>query len=78
MGIKHGKKLVKKVVDIICDVCGNSCKDHLENFEYGLLEASWGYTSKKDLERHECYMCEDCYDKVFSFIESIGGKVKKT
>jgi len=43
MGRKYGKKLTKKVVDITCDVCEKSCKDDLENFEYALLESSWGY-----------------------------------
>lgn len=77
MGRRYRKKLTKKIVDIICDICGRSCKDYLDNFECALLESCWGYTSKKDLEKHECYMCEECYDKVFCFIESIGGKIKK-
>lgn len=76
MGRKYGKKLVKQTVDIICDICNQSCKDDIGNFEYATLEGDWGYSSSKDLEQHSCYMCENCYDKVKSFIESIGGKVK--
>lgn len=67
---------MKTTTDITCDICNKSCKDELGNFEYALLEADWGYTSNKDLEQHSCYMCETCYDKVKSFIESINGSIK--
>jgi hypothetical protein len=76
LGRKYGKKLMKTTTDITCDICNKSCKDYLGNFEYALLEGDWGYTSNKDLEQHSCYMCENCYDKVRSFIESINGSVK--
>ena len=30
-----------------------------------LLEHSWGASSKKDGQKHEAVLCEDCYDLVF-------------
>ena len=76
MGIQFGEKLLKTIVDITCDICRDSCKDNLDNFECALLESRWGYSSLKDGEQHSCYMCEKCYDKIKNYIELMGGKVR--
>jgi hypothetical protein len=68
-------KSVEETVDIICDMCGKSCKGEM-NYEVATLEAYWGYSSKKDLDKWECHLCESCADKVKGFIESQGGKVR--
>lgn len=69
-----------KVTGYICDVCGNSCnasKDkRYESHEYATLFGHWGYDSKRDGDVFECHLCEECYDRVVEFIESIGGKVR--
>lgn len=68
--------LVERAVDIVCDVCGKSCTESLGGPEYATLKAHWGYESNKDLEEHECHLCEGCYDKVKDFIEqTLNGKV---
>jgi hypothetical protein len=73
---------VEEVTGYICDVCGNSCSkvadDPVESAEYALLSAEWGYWSDgKDLTRHECHLCELCYDKVRHYIEQVlHGKVR--
>jgi hypothetical protein len=66
------------VVDVLCDVCGKSTRNPdstCQNTEFATLFAKWGYDSRKDLQAHECHMCESCYDKVVEFIKSIGGTV---
>lgn len=68
------------VDDIICDICGHSCNmshwENIKSFEYATLFANWGYCSNLDNTSCECHMCEDCFDKVCAFIESLGGKVR--
>ena len=74
-----------------CDVCGKSVVveeytiDNPANPDYGkkekirncaLMHNHFGYYSKKDLENHECVMCEECYDKIRDFIKSLGGRVR--
>lgn len=72
--------------NITCNICGLLCDaaergyknpDFISN-EYAILEAFWGFCSKnKDTQHHHCIMCEDCYDKVVKFIESLGGKINR-
>lgn len=66
------RERVKKVVtreetfvsDVLCNVCGKTCKDDLDmNFECATVHANWGYGSRKDTELHEAHICEDCYDE---------------
>jgi len=63
--IKKVKKEVDVVVDILCDCCGKSCKDLMGEFQYMELNASWGYSSKKDLEKWTAKVCEKCVDEKF-------------
>lgn len=71
-----GEVLGEDVVDVTCDICGNSCKKDQWGYEFATLKSKWGYTSSKDMEEHECELCESCYDKVIAFIKSLGGKVQ--
>jgi hypothetical protein len=70
------------VTDIICDICGKSCKkkediinndlrlDHGEPyyvFEYMTLYGNWGYYSEsKDTEEWTAEVCEQCVDEKLS------------
>jgi hypothetical protein len=71
------KKVIKEQVeDIICDICKSSCMSECSlqdpgMAEYAMLEATWGYCSKKDGDKYSCEMCESCFEKVYSFINSI-------
>jgi len=70
---------VEKVVGFKCDICKKPCNHTTgedDAFEYAKLHGNWGYSSSKDQQDHECHMCEDCYDKVKEFIESLGGQVR--
>lgn len=67
-----------------CDICGDDCmkevfapNDHdgdsedceiNKTFEGLRLEATWGFASKKDGEKWEAIVCENCADKYFSSI----------
>jgi len=68
------------LVGYVCDICGQSCNasqdGRYEAHEFALLYARWGYHSRKDMQSHECHMCENCYDRVWEFVETLGGKVR--
>ena len=80
MIIKTTEPVQTEVVkDIVCDCCGNSCRDKDDlNYEYATFRASWGYSSANDLDDWESHLCESCALKVKTFIESLGGKVRIT
>jgi hypothetical protein len=50
--------------DVICDFCGKSCVTSYGDFEYAVLNYDWGYCSRKDGEKGELSICEDCFDKI--------------
>jgi hypothetical protein len=68
--IKTNSKKVEVDVleDVICDSCGNSCRNS-NNFEYMTLNNYWGYGSNKDGEMWEAHVCEKCVDEKFKFIK---------
>ena len=54
--MKTFKEVVgKKLDEVLCDICGKSCKKTCDN-EFASLTATWGYDSKKDLLRHNKYV----------------------
>lgn len=75
MGIIREKEQreVKKVKDVICDVCEESTYNGA-NFSYAKLSANWLYGSPKDTQVHEACICESCYDKI---VEAFSIKVHK-
>ena len=78
---KIGKVIKEReeLEDIICDICGKSCRDKYDmNYEFSELSASWGYGSHRDTEQWNVEFCEDCSNKIKEFIESLGGKLKIT
>lgn len=81
---KYKKRQTIVLVDICCDVCGKSCKNehaqecgdepdlHEESdFEYGSISATWGYFSRKDGESYSAILCEDCFDKVVTYVNKM-------
>lgn len=63
------EQLSIKVSDVICDLCHQSTKDNIGNFEYATLIANWGYSSSKDGDSDEFHYCEKCYDLLLDFIQ---------
>lgn len=65
-----------------CDICKKLLRHHVEVDDdqwddVVTLKGNFGYFSSKDLQRHNCDMCEACYDKVREFIEVVlGGKIQ--
>ena len=77
--IKTTIKEIEEIEDVLCDICGKSCRDGYDmNYEFSTLSASWGYGSHKDSERWYGEFCESCSDKIKEFIESLGGKLEIT
>ena len=70
---KIANKTIEVIDDIICDICGNNCKDKLENIESAALTAYWGYTSRKDGQQFELDICENCFDKLIKFLSDLKG-----
>ena len=69
---KYEKRFRDVLVDIVCDCCGRSCsKISSGSAEYAVLEADWGYWSRKDGESFRKDLCEDCFDRVAEFVHSI-------
>jgi len=75
---KYRKVLKDEVEDVVCDICGKGCRDECSDsaadagmVEYATLEALWGYCSRRDGESYRCDMCEDCFEKVLAFIDSL-------
>ena len=71
---KYEKRFKEVLVDVVCDCCGGSCSRSpacAGSAEYGVLEADWGYWSRKDGESFRRDLCEDCFDKVVKFLSSI-------
>ena len=58
----------RELVSVICNQCKKELK--LENgyLKEGcfVVDATFGYFSKKDGTRHRFDLCEDCYDKMIS------------
>lgn len=67
--------------ELFCDICGTCCNkadwSGMICNECAELNAHWGYFSNKDMTKHRCIMCEDCFDKVLGFIKELGGKVQE-
>jgi hypothetical protein len=72
---KIAQKTIEVIDDIECDICGKTCKDHLDNIESASLSAYWGYYSKKDGQNYEIDICEKCFDKTLEFLAKLKGSV---
>ena len=69
---KLGKETVEVDVleDIICNGCGETCKDHMDmNFECATVTAHWGYCSPWDTEAHEAHLCVKCYKNLLETLK---------
>lgn len=69
---KYVKKTFDDLDDILCDVCGSSCKK-VYNIESASISVQWGYESKKDGQYFDVDLCESCFDKTIEFLSGIKG-----
>jgi hypothetical protein len=72
---RYKKVLKDELLDIVCDICGGSCVPEGSGgagwAEFAVLEANWGYFSRKDGDKLHKEICEKCFDKLVDFMESI-------
>lgn len=54
------EQVVELIVDILCDICGESCITKYGNFEYMKLETTWGYGTNLDGTTWVAEVCEKC------------------
>lgn len=52
---------VERVIDVKCDVCGTSTRIEESGYQFGTLQAQWGYGTLHDGERYEIHLCERCF-----------------
>jgi hypothetical protein len=52
---------VESVIDVKCDVCGTSTRIEESGYQFGTLQAHWGYGTLHDGERYEIHLCERCF-----------------
>jgi hypothetical protein len=64
--------------DILCDMCGRSCKSQNQLYEFATFKATWGFSSKRDMLNWHADLCESCSERVKDFIEKNGGTVRET
>jgi len=61
--------------DVLCDICGISCKKLIDienyNIENASLFARWGYGSKMDGLCYEIDLCEQCFSKTIEYLKTI-------
>ncbi len=67
---KHERELKEQDVlkDVVCDSCGKSC-DTEYGFEFMQMSATWGFDSKKDMQKWDAQLCEECVDKHMGFVK---------
>lgn len=56
-----GRVEVEAVIDVRCDVCSVSTRLDLGGYQFGTLQAHWGYGSAHNGERYEIHLCEGCF-----------------
>lgn len=63
MSIRYKTKEVQILDKVLCDMCAMNCTQ-----EYASLTANWGYYSNKDESKYLIHFCENCFDRVISWI----------
>lgn len=63
-----------KILDrIYCDSCGECCTKDIDTIngehEYAVIEATWGYLSKRDRTQYNIELCENCFGEVIDFLK---------
>jgi hypothetical protein len=73
---KTKEKLVLQIDDIICDICGASCRKTCD-IESAKLFAHWGYDSKRDGDVFDIDICESCFEKILKYMLEIRSCISK-
>lgn len=64
--MREYEKEQQKLSKVICNACGKEMEVEDGILMEGCFQADWmfGYFSKKDREKHDFDLCEECYDKM--------------
>jgi hypothetical protein len=57
---KYIYRFIEEIEDIICDMCGGSCKKDLDILDCIIIDHKWGYGSNLDGEQWTAHICADC------------------
>lgn len=69
--MKTYRKVTKKVEhNVYCDICDKNCTDINYGSEYATVEALWGYASKRDGERFDIQLCENCFGDMLGWMRN--------
>lgn len=49
------------VIDVICDMCGDSTRTPSGELQFGTMHATWGEGSSHSGEEYELHLCENCF-----------------
>lgn len=61
------EKIIDTVEDILCDMCGGSCKTPEDGYVNSAnLSANWGYGSLQDGKSYNIDLCEKCFNKTIA------------
>lgn len=60
---------VEAITDVTCDVCGCSTRMTAGSYQYGTLQAHWGYESSHDGQRFEVHLCEHCFFQALAYLK---------
>lgn len=57
---------LQKLAKVVCNGCGREMEVENGILMEGAFHSDWmfGYFSKRDREKHDFDLCEDCYDKM--------------
>lgn len=64
-----GRVEIEAITDVTCDVCGRSTRMAAGSYQYGTLQAHWGYGSDHDGQRFEVHLCEHCFFQTLAYVK---------
>jgi len=64
-----GRVGIEAITDVTCDVCGSSTRMAAGSYQYGTLQAHWGYGSDHDGQRFEVHLCEHCFFQTLAYVK---------
>jgi len=64
-----GRVEIEAITDVTCDVCGSSTRMAAGSYQYGTLQAHWGYGSDHDGQRFEVNLCEHCFFQTLAYVK---------
>ena len=60
---------VESVLDVRCDVCSTSTHFEKSGYQFGTLQAHWGYGTAHDGKRYEIHLCEGCFFQALAYLK---------